>query len=135
MAEAKAEKSKPKGKGKGKGKAEKTLEGLQPEKERRLHADGYDWVYGVDEAGRGPLAGPVVTACCYVPPELDIPGIMVRGQGGGTEHRGVDCVCRDLCRWPVCGCSGVIWFSCVGVGGSRTASRWTRRHARRPSPC
>lgn len=95
MAEANAEKPKPKGKGKAKGKAEKTLEGLQPEKERKLHADGYDWVYGVDEAGRGPLAGPVVTACCYVPPEMDIPGIMVRGRGGG---RG----CAEMCAvWPV----------------------------------
>lgn len=123
MAEAKAEKAKPKGKGKGKGKgkAEKTLEGLQPEKERRLHADGYDWVYGVDEAGRGPLAGPVVTACCYVPPELDIPGIMVRGQG----------VCSMASVWVQWG----DWFSCVWVGGSRTASRWMRRHARRPSHC
>ena len=25
---------------------------------------------GVDEAGRGPLAGPVVAAACYIPPEL-----------------------------------------------------------------
>ena len=28
---------------------------------------------GVDEAGRGPLAGPVVTAACIVPPDVQLP--------------------------------------------------------------
>ena len=28
---------------------------------------GYQWVAGVDEAGRGPLAGPVVAAACLLP--------------------------------------------------------------------
>ena len=32
-------------------------------------------IAGVDEAGRGPLAGPVVAAACVVPLDLDIPGI------------------------------------------------------------
>ena len=27
-------------------------------------------IIGVDEAGRGPLAGPVTAAACYIPPEL-----------------------------------------------------------------
>ena len=30
---------------------------------------------GVDEAGRGPLAGPVVAAAVVMPPHVDIPGI------------------------------------------------------------
>lgn len=30
--------------------------------ERKLKGQGYKWVIGVDEAGRGPLAGPVVAA-------------------------------------------------------------------------
>lgn len=30
--------------------------------ERKLKSEGYDFVIGVDEAGRGPLAGPVVAA-------------------------------------------------------------------------
>ncbi len=39
--------------------------------ERRLYARGYRRVAGVDEVGRGPLAGPVVAACVVLPPALD----------------------------------------------------------------
>ncbi|MCF7806724.1 MAG: ribonuclease HII [Simkaniaceae bacterium] len=35
---------------------------LQRENEKRLHNEGYLLVAGIDEAGRGPLAGPVVAA-------------------------------------------------------------------------
>ena len=35
--------------------------------ERRARAEGWQWVAGVDEAGRGPLAGPVVAAAVILP--------------------------------------------------------------------
>jgi len=38
--------------------------------ELRLRAQGYELVAGVDEAGRGPLAGPVVSAAVILPPSL-----------------------------------------------------------------
>ena len=33
--------------------------------------DTYEWVMGVDEAGRGPLAGPVVAAAAIIPQDID----------------------------------------------------------------
>jgi len=43
--------------------------------ENELSADGYKVICGVDEAGRGPLAGPVYAAAVVLPLGVDIPGI------------------------------------------------------------
>ena len=43
--------------------------------ENRLHAQGYQAVCGVDEAGRGPLAGDVYAAAVILPPGLMIDGL------------------------------------------------------------
>ena len=40
-----------------------------------LHGRGVAFVCGVDEVGRGPLAGPVVTAAVVLPDGFDVPGI------------------------------------------------------------
>ncbi|EQC29376.1 ribonuclease HII [Saprolegnia diclina VS20] len=48
---------------------------LSKDFETRLYAKGFKCVVGVDEAGRGPLAGPVVAAACYVPLDVVIEGI------------------------------------------------------------
>ena len=45
------------------------------ELERARMADGQTPVAGVDEAGRGPLAGPVCAAAVILPPELVIAGL------------------------------------------------------------
>lgn len=36
---------------------------------------GYDVICGVDEAGRGPLCGPVVAAACVLDPSIEIEGL------------------------------------------------------------
>ena len=38
-------------------------------------AEGYRVICGVDEAGRGPLAGPVCAAAVILPPNAEIPGL------------------------------------------------------------
>ena len=43
--------------------------------EQQMSAQGYSVICGVDEAGRGPLAGPVCAAAVILPPNLEIPGL------------------------------------------------------------
>ncbi len=43
--------------------------------EEELHCSGFGLICGVDEAGRGPLAGPVCAAAVILPPNLQIPGL------------------------------------------------------------
>jgi ribonuclease HII len=43
--------------------------------EQASYSKGYVNVAGIDEAGRGPLAGPVVAAACILPKGLLIPGV------------------------------------------------------------
>ena len=43
--------------------------------EREYHAKGYSVIAGIDEAGRGPLAGPVVAGCCILDPDVKILGL------------------------------------------------------------
>lgn len=43
--------------------------------EHGLRAQGYELICGVDEAGRGPLAGPVCAAAVILPWDLKIPGL------------------------------------------------------------
>lgn len=40
-----------------------------------FYAEGVKVICGVDEAGRGPLAGPVCAAAVILPPHLEIPGL------------------------------------------------------------
>ena len=41
--------------------------------ERELREKGITLIAGVDEVGRGPLVGPVVTACVILPEKFDLP--------------------------------------------------------------
>ena len=43
--------------------------------EQTHFAKGVKLICGVDEAGRGPLAGPVCAAAVILPPNAEIPGL------------------------------------------------------------
>lgn len=43
--------------------------------EQEAQQQGYGCIAGIDEVGRGPLAGPVVAAACILPVDFDIEGI------------------------------------------------------------
>ena len=56
---------------------EKEIERLQELKkiEEEIYSNGIKNIAGIDEAGRGPLAGPVVVACVIMPKESMIEGV------------------------------------------------------------
>lgn len=59
-----------------KNKSVKLIDNLQKPsfaEEKRLEAQGYQFIAGVDEAGRGALAGPVVAAAVILPCRIDAP--------------------------------------------------------------
>lgn len=43
--------------------------------EKRLWLEGYEFIAGVDEAGRGPLVGPVVAGAVILPKNYDLEGL------------------------------------------------------------
>ena len=43
--------------------------------EQKYQREGYDYIAGIDEVGRGPLAGPVIAAAVILPKDFYLPGI------------------------------------------------------------
>lgn len=43
--------------------------------EKELYDKGYNYIAGIDEVGRGPLVGPVVTACVILPKNFCLEGL------------------------------------------------------------
>ena len=55
--------------------------------ERKLLQEGFTFIAGVDEAGRGPLAGPVVAAAVILPRTGELPGVFDSKQLSDSRRR------------------------------------------------
>jgi ribonuclease HII len=77
--------------------------------ERDAYRSGYACVAGLDEAGRGPLAGPVVAAAVVLPRDLLIPGLTDSKQVPEAERERLFGVIRSQAV-----CSG------IGIADERT---------------
>jgi ribonuclease HII len=70
--------------------------------ENALRRVGFIHVAGVDEAGRGCLAGPVVAGAVVLHPERHIPGVCDSKLVPPAEReRLYDCICADAVTWAV----------------------------------
>lgn len=65
----------------------KDLKSLLLERESELWNCGYNAIAGVDEAGRGPLAGPVVACACILPKGMVFRGVKDSKQLSGIERK------------------------------------------------
>ncbi len=63
--------------------------------ERSLAEQGICFVGGVDEVGRGPLAGPVVTACVILPADFDVLGVDDSKKLSDKKRRELDVLIRE----------------------------------------
>ncbi|MFC4768679.1 ribonuclease HII [Effusibacillus consociatus] len=63
--------------------------------ERTLTDQGFRMIAGIDEAGRGPLAGPVVAGACILPVGVEIPGLNDSKQLTAEQRETLFHVIRD----------------------------------------
>lgn len=57
--------------------------------EKELYAQGIDLIAGVDEVGRGPIAGPVVAAAVILPKACKIPGLNDSKKIPKSKHKAI----------------------------------------------
>jgi len=74
--------------------------------ERGLREQGFSRVAGVDEAGRGALAGPLVAAAVILPEGFDLDGIAdSKVLTAIAREEGYERIVRDAIAWSVCRCT------------------------------
>lgn len=71
--------------------------------ERQMHLEGYDLICGVDEAGRGPLCGPVTAAAVILPDGLYIEGMNDSKKLSPAKREALyDEITSQAVAWAVC---------------------------------
>ena len=70
--------------------------------ENEIYASGISLICGVDEAGRGPLAGPVFAAAVILPRGLDIPGLNDSKKLSEKKREELfDVICREAAAYGI----------------------------------
>lgn len=70
--------------------------------EDAYHTEGHTQICGVDEAGRGPLAGPVVAGACILPTGLIIPGLDDSKKLSEKKRELLyDTICQSALSWSI----------------------------------
>ena len=75
--------------------------------EREYYEAGIYAVCGVDEAGRGPLAGPVYAAAVVLPPKIEIPGL--------NDSKKISEKKRELLFDEIRACANAYCISCASA--------------------
>ena len=87
---------------------EKEIERLKKlkEVENKLYNDGIQYIAGIDEAGRGPLAGPVVIGCVIMKPESFIEYVNDSKKVSETKREMLyDKITTEAIAWS----TGIVW--------------------------
>lgn len=70
--------------------------------ENEIYDSGIETLCGVDEAGRGPLAGPVCAAAVILPRGIDIPGLDDSKKLSAKKREALyDVICREVVSYSV----------------------------------
>lgn len=84
------------------------LEVAKPERkptiawERRMRESGWELVAGVDEAGRGPLAGPVTAAAVILPDRVSLPLVRdSKSLNAALREEAYELITRQALAWSV----------------------------------
>jgi ribonuclease HII len=92
--------------------------------ERELWEGGIEWVAGVDEVGRGPLAGPVVAAAVVLPIDVRIPCVTDSKLLTAEERLEADAAVRAVAVAVGVGAASAGTIDALGItGATRTALR------------
>ncbi|WP_245907807.1 ribonuclease HII [Neomoorella humiferrea] len=89
--------------------------------ERRLWYQGVRLIAGVDEAGRGPLAGPVTAAAVILPPDINITGLADSKKLSPAKRQELAVIIKEKSLAWAIGWASVKEIDCLNI---LVASRW-----------
>jgi ribonuclease HII len=90
--------------------------------ERELWEQGIEWVAGVDEVGRGPLAGPVVAAAVILPVDVRVAGVSDSKLLSAEARTEADAEVRRLAVAVAVGAASAAEIDALGIVGATRAA-------------